>query len=131
MENQVGFSGALFLIQTADIKLTGYPASDSQVRNWFKVPGLSPTQSDVRCSAFLTALLEETLKIVQDPKLQIHHAIKELSDLRDDERTTILGNYPTTPQEQFRLFMTVGQTFPNRAICVSNFMTGWLKEQMR
>jgi hypothetical protein len=92
-------------------KLTGYPPSDSQVRIWFKAPGLSPLQSDVRCSAFLTALLEKTLEIVEDPQRQIRNAIKESPNLTEDEKAAALNDYPIALQQQFRLFMTVGQTF--------------------
>ena len=111
-DNQVNYSDTLFLnIQTADIKLTGYPASDPRVRNWFKSPCLSPTQSDIRCSAFLTALLEKTLEIVKDPQRQIRNAIMESTSLRDGEKAAARQSFPSTLQEQFRLFMTVGQTF--------------------
>ena len=105
-------------------KLTGYPAPDSQVRIWFMAPGLSPAQSDVRCSAFLTALLEKTLEIVEDPQRQIHNVIKESPNLREDEKAVALNDYPTTLQKQFRLFMTWGRLFPNKVIYASIFMIG-------
>jgi hypothetical protein len=102
-------------------KLTGYPASDSEVRTWFKMPGFHPEQSDVRCSAFLTALLEKTLEIVKDPQHQIRNAIKELPNLRKDEKEAALNDYPVTLQQQFRLFMTVGQTFSKQGDLRINF----------
>jgi hypothetical protein len=102
-------------------KLTGYPASDSQVRIWFKAHGLSPAQSDVRCSAFLTALLEKVLEIVENPERQIRNAIKESPNLREDEKTAALNDYPITLQKQFRLFMTVGQTFSKQGDLRINF----------
>jgi hypothetical protein len=74
-------------------------------------PGLSPTQSNDRCSAFLAALLEKTLEIVKDPQRQIHNAIMESFNLEDEEIAAALQHYPSTLQGQFRLFMTVGQTF--------------------
>lgn len=102
-------------------KLTGYPASDSQVLNWITRHGFSPAQSDVRCSAFLTALLEKTLEIVEDPQRQIRNAIKESPNLREDEKAVALNDYPTTLQKQFRLFMTVGQTFSKQGDLRINF----------
>jgi hypothetical protein len=102
-------------------KLTGYPASDSKVRSWFKTPGLSPAQSDLRCSAFLTALLEKTLEIVEDPQRQIRNAIEKSPNLREDEKEVALNHYPIALQEQFRLFMTVGQTFSKQGDLRVNF----------
>ena len=103
-------------------KLIGYPASDSQVRIWFKAAGgLSPEESDVRCCAFLTALLEKTLEIVQDPQRQILKALKELPSLGEDEKAAALKDYPITLQKQFRLFMTVGQTFSKQGYLRINF----------
>jgi hypothetical protein len=75
------------------------------------VPGLTPTTSNVRCSAFLSALLEKTLEIVEDPQRQIRDAIMESPNLRDEEKTAVRQHYPNTLQGQYRLFMTVGQTF--------------------
>ena len=118
-----GESGRFFwrLISTPLTKPTGYPASDSQVRIWFMAAGLSPAQSDVRCSAFLTALLEKTLETVEDPEHQIRNAIRESPNLSEDEKAVALNNYPTTLQKQFRLFMTVGQTFSKQGDLRINF----------
>jgi hypothetical protein len=51
------------------------------------------------------------LEIVADPQRQIHDAIMESSNIRDNEKGTAQRDYPSTLQGQFRLFMTVGQTF--------------------
>jgi hypothetical protein len=40
-------------------------------------------------------------------------------------------DYPSTLQEQFRLFMTVGQTFSKQGDLRIEFYDRWLKEQMR
>lgn len=99
-------------MQTTHVKLTGYPAPDSQVREWFTydTSKLGATQSDVRCSAFLTSLFEKTLITVNDPQ-RMKSAIMALPSLSDSEREAIQCDYPSTIQEQFHLFMTVGQRF--------------------
>jgi hypothetical protein len=51
------------------------------------------------------------LEIIKDPQRQIHNAIMESPNLKDDEKAAARQHYPSTLQEQFRLFMTVGQTF--------------------
>jgi len=51
------------------------------------------------------------LEIVKDPQCHIHNAIMESPNLKDDEKAAARQHYPSTLQEQFRLFMTVGQTF--------------------
>jgi hypothetical protein len=66
-------------------------------------------------------LLEKTLEIVKDPPRHIRNAIKESPNLGEDERAAALNDYPTTLQKQFRLFMTVGQTFSKQGNLRINF----------
>jgi hypothetical protein len=87
----------------------GYPPSDSRVRDWFRASTYA--ESDVRFNAFLTALFEKTLEVVDNPE-QIRMAISsESNKLPAAEQVDTEDGYPDTLPGQFRLYMTVGQTF--------------------
>jgi hypothetical protein len=90
--------------------VTGFPASDSEVRDWFRRGDPTPEESGVRFSAFITVLFK-TLEIIQDPQTRIRNAISEPSSLTALEKKDALQNYPGSLPGQFRLFMTVGQQF--------------------
>jgi hypothetical protein len=56
-----------------------------------------------------------TLLKTQNTQQQIYNAITESPNLGDQEKAAAQQNYPSTIQEQFRLFMTVGQTFSKQS----------------
>jgi hypothetical protein len=90
---------------------TGFPASDSQVRDWFKSQDSTPEVSGVRSSAFITALLEKTLEVIKDPQAQIRDTISKLPSLTETTKADALRDYPDTIPEQFQFFMTIGQKY--------------------
>jgi hypothetical protein len=67
--------------------------------------------SDVRSSAFITALLERTLEVIKDPQTQIRDKISNLPSLTEKTKADALRDYPNTIPEQFRLYMTIGQKY--------------------
>jgi hypothetical protein len=95
----------------AHTKWTGYPAPDFNVRDWFLKPGYSPQENDNRYGAFLTALFQVTLEVISHPDVQIRQRISECPSLKGDEKRAALQDYPASLAGQFRLFMTIGQTF--------------------
>jgi hypothetical protein len=90
---------------------TGYPSPDAAVRDWFRAPGMTSPESDIRFSAFLVALFEKIDKVISEPESCIRRRIAESPVLTDQEKTAALKDYPESFAGQFRLLMTVGQKF--------------------
>ena len=72
---------------------------------------MTSAESDIRFSAFLTALFEKVDEVISDPESCIRWRIAESPDLTDEEKKAALENYPESLAGQFRLLMTVGQKF--------------------
>ena len=72
---------------------------------------MSSSESDIRFSAFLTALFEKVDEVISDPESCIRRRIAESPDLTDEERNAALEDCPESLAGQFRLLMTVGQKF--------------------
>ncbi|KAF8497011.1 hypothetical protein BU17DRAFT_72417 [Hysterangium stoloniferum] len=92
----------------------GYPAPDTAVLEWLTRSGFQSHESDDRFSAFLTALFEKILEVIDDPQF-IQQQISDSPDIARTEKEVALQNYPKSLPEQFRDFMTVGQTFAKQA----------------
>ncbi|KAF8523256.1 hypothetical protein BU17DRAFT_85925 [Hysterangium stoloniferum] len=98
----------------------GYPAPDTAVLQWLTRCGLKSHESDDRFIAFLTALFEKILKVIDDPQF-IQQQISDSPDIERTEKEVALQNYPKSLPEQFRDFMTVGQTFDKQGPLRINF----------
>ncbi|KAF8514093.1 hypothetical protein BU17DRAFT_94784 [Hysterangium stoloniferum] len=92
----------------------GYPAPDTAVLEWLTRSGFQSHESDDRFSAFLTALFEKILEVIDDPQF-IQQQISDSPDIAPTEKEVALQNYPKSLPEQFRDFMTVGQMFDKQA----------------
>ncbi|KAF8523327.1 hypothetical protein BU17DRAFT_63897 [Hysterangium stoloniferum] len=88
----------------------GYPAPNSAVLGLFTHGGFKSNESDDRFRAFLTALFEKILEVIDDPQF-IQHQISDSPDIERTEKEVALQNYPKSLPEQFWDFMTVGQEF--------------------
>ncbi|KAF8512030.1 hypothetical protein BU17DRAFT_69392 [Hysterangium stoloniferum] len=98
----------------------GYPAPDTAVLEWLTRSGFQLHESDDRFSTFLTALFEKILEVIDDPQF-IQQQISDSPDIARTEKEVALQNYPKSLPEQFRDFMTVGQTFGKQAPLHVNF----------
>jgi hypothetical protein len=89
---------------------TGYPAPDGAVRDWFRKSGDDAAQNTNRFIAFLTALFQETLLVINELP-SIKERILSCLSIPELERENMLRDFPESLAGMFRLFMTAGQLF--------------------
>jgi hypothetical protein len=119
-----GISGHSFFLLgclPSDRRFSGYPAPDSEVRDWLNKT--TSADGDSLLTAFLTALFEKT-----------REAIENLNDPDWFEKQILNG--PDLPEGEaaadalpakFRLFMTAGQQFWRQGDLRVNFYQGVLR----
>jgi hypothetical protein len=90
--------------------------------------GLNSRENDNRFSAFLTALFEEVYNVIKTGKAGILERIQGCAELSDADKEAALHGYPDSLSGQFRLFMSVGQTFERQGPLRIKFYDSVLRE---